>query len=107
MEIRRSYVVDSKDRSLAPVFGCHVALTGGLLYKDGPRKDLDILFYRIRQVEEIAKDGLLKALAASLGMHVVSDHGWVVKMLVNARSVDAMFPELAYIPNVAISSESY
>ena len=35
--------------SVCPRYGCHVALTGGLLYKDGPRKDCDILFYRIRQ----------------------------------------------------------
>lgn len=26
-------------------YGCHVALTGGTLYGDGPRKDCDILFY--------------------------------------------------------------
>lgn len=36
--------------ALAPTFGCHVALTGGCLYKDGERKDCDILLYRIRQV---------------------------------------------------------
>lgn len=23
---------------------CHVALSGGLLYKDGPRKDADLVF---------------------------------------------------------------
>ena len=37
--------------SIAPDYGCHVALTGGCLYKEGPRKDLDLLFYRIRQVQ--------------------------------------------------------
>ena len=29
----------------APSYGCHVALTGGCLYKDGDRKDCDLLFY--------------------------------------------------------------
>ena len=45
-----------------PKFGCHVALTGGTLYKDGERKDLDILFYRIRQVENIDYDSLFEFL---------------------------------------------
>lgn len=30
-------------------YGCHIALTGGCLYKDGDRKDFDLMFYRIRQ----------------------------------------------------------
>jgi hypothetical protein len=30
--------------AICPPFGCHVALTGGTLYKDGERKDLDLLF---------------------------------------------------------------
>lgn len=29
---------------ICPRFGCHVALTGGCLYKDGPRKDADLLY---------------------------------------------------------------
>ncbi len=33
--------------------GAHVALTGGVLYKDGPRKDLDIMFYRHKVSEPI------------------------------------------------------
>jgi hypothetical protein len=36
-----------------PDAGMHVALTGGCLYKDGTRKDADILFYRIRQADEL------------------------------------------------------
>ena len=28
------------------VHGYYPALTGGLLYKDGPRKDIDIIIYR-------------------------------------------------------------
>ena len=41
---------------------CHVALTGGLLYKEGFRKDLDILFYRIRQAKQINMLDLWKNL---------------------------------------------
>ena len=40
-----------KIESIVPLAGCHVALTGGCLYRDGHRKDLDILFYRIRQID--------------------------------------------------------
>jgi hypothetical protein len=48
--------------NICPKYGCHVALTGGLLYKDGRRKDADILFYRIRQKPEIDIEGLFYAL---------------------------------------------
>ena len=47
--------------TFAPQYGCHVALTGGCLYKNGDRKDIDVLFYRIRQVEKIDHDGLKMA----------------------------------------------
>src|SRR3546814_15766415 len=36
-----------KIEKIAPEYGAHVALTGGTLYKDGPRKDVDLLFYQI------------------------------------------------------------
>src|ERR1035437_5571090 len=45
-----------KVEAICPKYGCHVALTGGLLYKQGKRKDCDLLFYRIRQVEQIDFD---------------------------------------------------
>ena len=47
---------------ICPQYGCHVALTGGTLYKDGERKDLDLLIYRIRQCESIDYSGLYAAL---------------------------------------------
>ena len=46
-----------------PQFGCHVALTGGLLYKDGPRKDCDNGF------------------------------GFVLKFSFKGKEIDAFFPE--------------
>lgn len=75
-----------------PTFGCHVALTGGLLYKDGPRKDADILFYRIRQVEKIDVDGLLSALSR-VGVAKTSGFGFVHKAEFNGKNVDLFFPE--------------
>jgi hypothetical protein len=77
---------------VAPDFGCHVALTGGCLYKDGKRKDLDILFYRIRQVKGIDKEGLFKALE-KLGISDISGFGWLHKAKKGKHSIDMFFPE--------------
>ncbi len=63
---------------LAPKYGCHVALTGGTLYHFGERKDADILFYRIRQVDEIDVDGLMGALG-TIGVIPGEDFGWCHK----------------------------
>jgi hypothetical protein len=72
--------------------GCHVALTGGLLYKDGPRKDCDLIFYRVRQVKEIDMRGLWAALAA-IGLHRIKGNGWIHKAEYSGRNVDCLFPE--------------
>lgn len=79
---------------ISPAFGCHVALTGGLLYKEGPRKDADILFYRIRQVEAIDETGLFEALK-SIGIEKVSGFGWCHKAIWNGKKIDFFFPETA------------
>ena len=78
--------------AICPNFGCHVALTGGLLYKDGPRKDCDILFYRIRQVEEIDIDGLFNALG-NIGVNKIGGFGWCHKAEFEGRAIDCFFPE--------------
>jgi len=81
-----------KIEALAPKFGCHVALTGGVLYKVGERKDLDILFYRIRQVDKIDTDGLMAALE-SIGLDKPVGSGWIYKSKFNGKSIDIFFPE--------------
>jgi hypothetical protein len=78
--------------AICPQFGCHVALTGGLLYKEGPRKDADLLFYRIRQVEKIDGDGLFAALDA-IGVQKTSGFGWCHKATWRGKSLDLFFPE--------------
>lgn len=86
---------------ICPAFGCHVALTGGCLYKDGLRKDADILFYRIRQVNEIDIDGLFDALA-NLGIEKTGGFGFVHKAIYCGKGIDFFFPESVggadYIP---------
>lgn len=79
--------------SIAPTYGAHVALTGGCLYKHGHRKDIDLLFYRIRQVREIDFEGLFAALEDLIGLEVTSRHGFVTKATWEGFSVDLLHPE--------------
>lgn len=81
-----------KIEAVCPAFGCHVALTGGLLYKDGKRKDADILFYRIRQVDEIDIDGLFEALS-EIGVKLDRGFGWCFKATFDGKPIDCFFPE--------------
>jgi hypothetical protein len=92
MHLNSALIICREIEEIAPNFGCHVALTGGCLYKDGKRKDLDILFYRIRQVKEIDKEGLFKALE-KLGMSDISGFGWLHKAKHGIHSIDMFFPE--------------
>lgn len=77
---------------ICPAFGCHVALTGGTLYRVGERKDVDILFYRIRQVNEVDVDGLFAALEA-IGIHKTEGFGWCVKAAYQGKNIDCFFPD--------------
>ena len=56
------------------------------------RKDADILFYRIRQVEKIDMDGLWMALD-NAGFEKRKGFGWCYKATFNGKPVDCFFPE--------------
>lgn len=88
---------------VAPRFGCHIALTGGLLYKSGPRKDCDVVLYRIREHDLIEIVGLLKALRplglmeddeANRDSSGGDDDQWVLKASWRGMPVDIFFPEV-------------
>jgi len=79
---------------ISPTYGCHVALTGGLLYKTGPRKDADIVLYRIRQVEQIDFDGLFRALKDELSIEQLEDHGFCKKAIYEGREIDFLCPDV-------------
>ena len=85
----------TKIEQVCPSTGCHVALTGGVLYKKGPRKDLDIIFYRIRQIERIDKDKLFDLLDKKFNIVISSKHGWMCKAICKNtnRGIDIFFPE--------------
>jgi hypothetical protein len=78
--------------AICPAFGCHVALTGGCLYKEGQRKDLDLIFYRIRQKPCIQVEALLAALK-SLGFRSFEGGGWRYVGKIGGDTVDLLFPE--------------
>jgi len=77
----------------APVAGCHVALTGGCLYKDGDRADCDLIFYRVRQVKQIDIQKLLELLQYRVGFDHITGGGWRYIGYFNGMKVDLLFPE--------------
>lgn len=79
--------------AIAPEHGCHVALTGGLLYKFGERKDCDLVFYRIRQAEKIDIDGLFAKLALLGITRITERERFVIKAAHAHGEIDCLFPE--------------
>ena len=77
---------------IAPKYGAHVALTGGLLYKSGRRKDADILLYRIRQAPEIEIDDMFAGFEDA-GVVKTGGFGWCHKAEWNGKKIDFFFPE--------------
>lgn len=81
-----------KVEEVCPAFGVHVALTGGLLYKDGPRTDCDLILYRIRQTPDVNWTDLWAALTA-IGFDKFVHFGFVSKCEHQGRFVDFLMPE--------------
>jgi len=82
-------------QSISPKYGCHPALTGGLLYKEGPRKDCDVVIYQRGDVDgerpEIDWLGLWAELK-TIGIELVKDFGYVKKCLYQGKSLDIFDP---------------
>lgn len=74
-------------------FPAYPALTGGLAYKDGPRKDCDIALYMNRQHELALKRDVIRQLNKLPGLRIVRDYGFVTKWEYGGKAVDIMFPE--------------
>lgn len=79
---------------IAAKHGGHVALTGGTLYKDGPRKDLDILIYRSRDEPEFNWPGFFEEIRI-LGIYPGKDHGWCKKAKLVNKHIDFFDPHAA------------
>ncbi len=72
---------------IAAANGGHVALTGGCLYKDGDRKDCDIVIYRHKQAEPLNRTKLFKDMIAA-GFVPGTDYGRISKWTFNQSSID-------------------
>lgn len=64
---------------IAAKYGGHVALTGGTLYKDGMRKDVDILIYRSADEPEFQWGAFFAEIKQEFGVMLGADYGWCKK----------------------------
>lgn len=78
---------------LAIQFDCHVALTGGTIFRNGARKDVDLVFYRVRQAPRIRVEELLRVLRDKLEIDIIVDNGFCVKSELGVKRIDLFFPE--------------
>ena len=73
--------------------GFFPALTGGLLYKDGERKDCDIVIYRHRQdIDHFETEQLQEKLEA-IGFSDFRHFGFVTKAKFKGFNIDIFNPE--------------
>ena len=85
--------------SFAPQYGFHVALTGGCLYRDGERSDIDLIFYRDRRYNKNVL-GLLNRLAVlfecfpfGAGSEDFQTNNWRYVLYSHQRKIDVLFPQ--------------
>ncbi|MCP4342903.1 MAG: hypothetical protein GY799_29475 [Desulfobulbaceae bacterium] len=86
---------------IASKYDVHVALTGGQLYKDGPRKDIDFVLYhssRKCMAEYVEADNLkaIEDIFLSLyaeGFSNFRNFGRVTKCTYNGVAIDFLYPE--------------
>lgn len=77
----------------APDFGLHIGLTGGCLYKQGERKDVDVILYRIRQTVAPDLEDFFSYLVDK-GWSNPRFHGWVTKLTSpSGAEFDFFYPE--------------
>lgn len=72
--------------------GFYPSLTGGLLYKDGQRKDIDIVIYRNRQQAPYEMEGI-EELLSKCGLSDFNYYGFVTKAKWQGFTVDLFNPE--------------
>ena len=73
--------------------GYYPALTGGLLYKEGNRKDIDIIIYRNRQKVQGFETVDLSRLLAEVNLNITASFGFVTKARWRGFVVDIFNPE--------------
>lgn len=73
--------------------GYYPALTGGLLYKEGNRKDIDIVIYRNRQKIQGFEVVDIANLLAQVHLNITDSFGFVTKAEWHGFIVDIFNPE--------------
>ena len=73
--------------------GFYPSLTGGLLYKEGNRKDIDILIYRNRQKVESFETIDIESHLNSVGVEITGYFGFVTKAKWKGLVIDLFNPE--------------
>lgn len=77
---------------IAEKCGAHVALTGGCLYKEGKRKDVDIMFYRHKCNVPINLKKLEKLMRKEEILWSNNKSGRVHKAQFKSTWIDMFFP---------------
>lgn len=82
---------------LLSTVGLFPALTGGLLYKDGDRKDIDIVIFRHRQDVDSFElnDAIVEVCLKACHVEVIKHCGFVTKATWCGFDVDLFNPETA------------
>ncbi len=77
--------------NLSPI-GIFPALTGGTLYKEGERKDIDIVLYASDNGREICCDDV-KVILINSGVFSIQNYGRVIKASYHGVAIDFILPE--------------
>ncbi len=75
------------------IIGVFPALTGGLLYKEGNRKDIDIVLYRHRQELDGFETKEIELILSRCGLTDFQYFGFVTKAKWQGVTVDLFNPE--------------
>lgn len=83
---------------IAPNYGCHVALNGGLIHKEDEEwADRDLIIYPIHEVSDVDLGGLFRELER-IGVSLVGSppdlYRFVIKASWDGRPIDFLFPEV-------------
>lgn len=93
MNIQKATVVCQKLYAVLSPLGFYPALTGGCLYKDGERKDVDIVIFRHRQLHLSFELCDLEPVLSLVGFTDFQHFGFVTKVMYNGMAIDLFNPE--------------
>lgn len=76
-------------------YGFFIALTGGTLYKEGRRKDIDLILYKKRESMPREHDEVidLRHVFNSVGVNIIESYGFCTKARWEGIDIDILYPE--------------